>query len=564
MSVLHSEIRPGAYYDSIVLMQLQASLARLPGVADAAVVMASAANLELLESSGLRPPDLGAVGSNDLVIAVRAQSEASALAALEQVDGLLERRRAAVAGEYRPRGLATAVRALPDARWVLVSVPGRYAARVAREALELGRHVFLYSDNVALADEVALKQRATERGLLVMGPDCGTAVVGGIGLGFANRLRRGPVGLVGASGTGLQLVTSRLDALGVGVSQVIGTGGRDLSAAVGAATARQGLELLARDPETRVVVLVSKPPAPAVAARLLALAQTLGKPVVVSFVGWAPPLGELGSVRFARNLAEAAEIAAGFVGQGHELKSLAPSLRPSKPRIWLRGLFAGGTLAVELLHGLESFLDPLFSNVALRPEQRHEDSARSRGHAILDLGADEYTVGRLHPMIDQELRLRRFRQEAADPEVALLLLDVVLGDGAHPDPATELAPEIAACREHDGPEVVVLIVGTEADPQGLGAQVEQLEQAGAIVLRDPREVIAHVASRLSSVPSPSSVPVALEAFKPEVAAINVGLESFHQSLLVQGARAVQVDWRPPAGGDEKLIDLLDKITCSTR
>jgi len=558
MTTIRSETRPGAYYDSAVLMQLQRSLLGLPGVADAGVVMATPANCELLEQSGLLTPGAQKAGPNDLLLVVRAASEAEAEAALAQVDALLTRRRTAVEQEFRPRSLETALRQLPEAAWVLVSVPGRYAAGVAREALDLDRHVFLYSDNVPLADEVALKQTALARGLLVMGPDCGTAIINGFGLGFANRVRRGPVGLVGASGTGLQAITSRLHALGSGVSHALGTGGRDLKAEVDAGTARQALDLLARDPETRVIVIVSKPPAPAVATRLLAAAQATGKPVVVDFLGYPPPGRQIGNLHFAATLAEAAELAAALAAAPP-----APPAPAAPPLAapYLRALFSGGTLAYEALLGLQAMLAPLYSNVALTEAQHLADPLHSQAHTILDLGEDVFTVGRLHPMIDNDLRLRRLRQEAADPEVGLILLDVVLGEGAHPDPAAELAPAIAAAKAARSElEVVALVVGTDADPQGLEAQLQRFAEVGAVVVQTTSAAVNYIAQRLARAPAAVPMPVVLERLnQTPLAAINVGLESFAASLVGQGAAVVQVDWRPPAGGNERLMAILAKM-----
>ena len=553
---LRSEVRAGAYYDSAVLMQLQRNLLGLPGVLDAGVVMATPANCELLEQSGLLA-GTPAAGPNDLLLVVRAGSAAAAEAALGQVDALLARRRTSVAQEFRPRTLETALRQLPEAAWVLVSVPGRYAAGVAREALDLDRHVFLYSDNVALADEVALKQTALSRGLLVMGPDCGTAIVNGVGLGFANRVRRGPVGLVAASGTGLQAITSRLHALGTGVSHALGTGGRDLKAEVDAITARQSLDLLARDPDTRVIVIVSKPPAPAVATRLLAAAQATGKPVVVDFLGYPPPGRQIGNLHFAATLAEAAELAAGLAAASEPPAPAAEQLAAP----YLRALFSGGTLAYEALLGLQALLAPLYSNLAANKDQQLADPLVSQAHTILDLGEDVFTVGRLHPMIDNDLRLRRLKQEAADPQVGLLLLDVVLGEGAHPDPAAELGPAIAAARAARAElEVVALVLGTDADPQGLEAQKQKLAEAGAVVVETTTAAVSHIAQRLGRAPAPVAPPVALDRLvQSPLAAINVGLESFAASLAGQGAQVVHVDWRPPAGGNEKMMALLAKM-----
>ena len=288
MSITKGEIRSGAYYDSVILMQLQRSLAELPGVIDAGVIMGTQANKELLEQSELLAPEIQAAGADDMVIVIKAEDQAAAQSALESVDRLIAARRSTgIDQEFLPKSLETAARMLPDAGWVLISVPGRYAAGVTRQALDYKKHVFLYSDNVTLMDEIDLKKTAAEKGLLVMGPDCGTAIINGIGLGFANKVRRGPIGLVAGSGTGLQQVTSRIHQFGGGITHALGTGGRDLSEPVGAVTAHQGLSLLSRDPETKVIVLVSKPPARSVADELVISARKAGKPVVVDFIGYA-------------------------------------------------------------------------------------------------------------------------------------------------------------------------------------------------------------------------------------------------------------------------------------
>ncbi len=553
MTMVRSEVRRGAYYDSVVLMQLQRGLLDLPGVIDAGVVMATPANRELLAANDLLP-DAIAAGPDDLLIVVKGETDAVAAGALAQVDALLSKRRTAAAQDFRPRSLSAAVRQLPDAGWVLVSVPGRYAAGVAREALDLDRHVFLYSDNVSLEDEVSLKQTARAKGLLVMGPDCGTAIVNGVGLGFANRVRRGSIGLVGASGTGLQAITVRIHELGAGVSHAIGTGGRDLKAEVGAITAHQALDVLARDSETQVIVLVSKPPAPEVATRLLAAAQATGKPVVVDFIGFPPPSRELGNLHFATSLSEAAQIAVEMRDQRLDTPEESPI-----SNLYLRGLFSGGTLAYEAMLILQTVLHPLYSNTPITNNQLLPDPLHSQAHTILDLGGDEFTVGRLHPMLDNDLRIRRLRQEAADPEVGLILLDVVLGEGAHPDPASELAPVIKEVIGNSGLEIVAIVVGTDADPQGLSSQIERLTSAGAVVFRSVTDAAEFISRRLSRHALEPYPPVALERLNQPLAAINVGLESFYDSLSAQGAQAVHVDWRPPAGGNEKLAALLAKM-----
>lgn len=555
MSIIQSEVRPGAYYDSVLLMQLQKALAGLDGVHDAGVVMATAANRELLAAGGLLPPDVVAK-ADDLLIVVKGESKTAVSHALSQVDALLQRRQSTgAAQDFRPRSLEAAVNSLPNANWVLISIPGRYAAAVAEDALRLGKHVFLYSDNVPLADEVRLKKMAREKGLLLMGPDCGTAIINGIGLGFANKIRRGRIGIVAASGTGLQAVSSAVHNLGGGISQAIGTGGRDLKADIGAITAHQALNLLGRDRRTRVIVLVSKPPSPQVATNLLQAAQATGKDVIVNFLGYPVPGHQIGNLHFAANLVDAAEIAV-HISSTVETALFGLERRPMSGTV--RGLFSGGTLAYEALLGLTAVLTPIYTNIPIRPEQRLPDLTKSQGHTILDLGEDAFTQGRLHPMMDNDLRLRRMKQEIADPDVGFILLDVVLGTGAHSNPAAELAPVIAEA-DHAGKKVVAVVVGTDQDPQDLNSQIEHLAAAGAIIFSDTNEAVDYVFNRLH-VPEPERYPpVSLKTFGKGLTAVNVGLESFYASIKGQGGTAVQVDWRPPAGGNEKLMALLAKM-----
>ena len=563
MTITKYDVRRGAYYDSVVLMQLQRGLIGLPGILDAGVVMATPANCDLLAANHLLPESITA-SPDDLLIVVKAEDESLASEAINQVDSLLAKKRSSISQDFRPRSLSGAVKLLPEANWVLVSVPGRYAAGVAREALALGKHVFLYSDNVSLEDEIALKKTAREKGLLVMGPDCGTAIINGIGLGFANRVRRGPIGVVGASGTGTQAVTVHVHNLGSGISHAIGTGGRDLKSEVGAITAHQALDLLARDEETKVVVLVSKPPSSDVATSLISASQNIGKPVVVYFIGYPPPAREIGNLQFAISLREAAELA---VNGNWEVVS---HTKLPITNYYLRGLFSGGTLAYETLLGLQASLSPIYSNAPITNYQLLKNPLHSEAHTIIDLGDEFFMVGRLHPMIDNDLRIRRMRQEAADPEVGMILLDVVLGEGSHPDPAGELAPVIKEIRDQSvetmvpeanrsGIEFVAIVIGTDDDPQNLESQVERLKEAGVIVFRTAAEAVEYISLRFNRHTPDQNTPVNLEQLSQPLAAINVGLESFYESLTSQGAKAVHVEWRPPAGGNEKLASLLAKM-----
>jgi FdrA protein len=558
MSSSKYEIRVGAYYDSVVLMQLQKSLAELPGVIDAGVVMATPANRDLLQATGFNLSGIEA-SSDDLLIVVKAEGDAEAKAAIGQVDDLLKRRRSTTVHDYRPRSLKGAVDALPDAKWVLISLPGRYAADVTEEALDLNKHVFLYSDNVLLEDEIRLKRKAQEKGLLLMGPDCGTAVINGTGLGFANRLRKGKIGMVAASGTGLQAVSARIHNLGEGISQAIGTGGRDLKREVGGISAQQALELLGRDPQTEVIVLVSKPSDPSVVTELLAIAEATGKPTVVNFIGYASPERQLGSLNFAVNLKEAASLAVGLATSTDRLADANGQTGARTEAPYLRALFSGGTLAYEALLSLQIVFSPIYSNIPIRPEQRLVDSLVSQAHTVLDLGEDEFTQGRLHPMMDNDLRLRRLKQETADPEVGLIMLDVVLGEGAHPDPAAELAPAIAQAKDEREIEVVAIVLGTDEDPQDVDGQIEALAKAGARVFRETADAVLYAGEWLRPAFSYEYPPLPLADFGGDLVAVNVGLESFYDSLRSQGASAIQVNWRPPAGGNEQLMAILAKM-----
>ena len=570
MTVTKVEIRSGAYYDSVILMQLQRELAALPDVLDAGVVMGTEANKNILTQNDMLTPEGQAAGAEDLLIVVQAEREDLALNALGQVDELLTRRRQSTDHEYRPKSIETAAEMTPDARWVLVSVPGRYAADVSRNVLDLEKNVFLYSDNVSLEDEIALKRAAREKGLLVMGPDCGTAIVNGVGLGFANHVRRGPIGLVAASGTGLQAVSARIHQLGSGITHAIGTGGRDLSDAVDAITAYQALDLLRRDPDTEVIVLISKPPSPSVAEKLIHTAQLSGKPVVVDFIGYASPVRQLENLFYATSFDETAELAVGLASASVDpvpAVEVDVSAFSSSQR-YLRGLFSGGTLAYETLLILQAYTSDVFSNVPLKEELRLPDALISQEHTIVDLGEDEFTVGRLHPMMDNDLRLRRFEQEASDPEVAVILLDVVLGYGAHPDPANEIAPAIQSAiagSRKDGRnlEIVVVVVGTDEDPQDFDGQISQLEAAGARVWisnEAAARYVGQMVQALTALPgTDDEIPVDLRVLKDPLSAINVGVESFAESLSAQDASVIHVDWRPPAGGNQELMSILERM-----
>ena len=513
-------VRAGEYHDSVALMLASRDAAGAHGVEEVAAVMATPLNVELLTDGGYEIP--ADAGPNDLVVALRAESEESADAAEQAIVArLAERAEETSVAEANPRSLRSAARRDPSLNLAFVSVPGRYATYEVAQALDAGLNVMCFSDGMAVEDEARLKRIALDRKLLLLGADCGTAVIDGVALGFANVVEPGPVGLVGASGTGLQQVMCLLDAVGVGVSQAIGVGGRDLSAAVGGAMTKRALELLSASDEVEVIAVVSKPPDRAVAGKLVDAAQGAGKPVVLGLVGLAEDLSAGGDVMVERTLEGTARRIAELAGDTRRIErkeaagsaaaqqkeaagsaaaqqkeaagSAAAQQKEAAGRTnaagFIRGLFAGGTLCYEAMSIAARAGCDVRSNIPLAEEWRLGDVNQSSGHTFIDFGEDELTEGRAHPMIDPSLRNERVAREASDPEVGAIVLDVVLGYGAHADPAAELAPLIAAALAKRGGAltVVACVCGTKGDPQGLDGQIERLEAAGALVTRNCAE-----------------------------------------------------------------------------
>lgn len=470
----HVEVRSGAYADSVTLLQVSKDVAATPGVTGAQVAMATPLNLEVLASMGF---DLPETTPNDMVVALHLTHDGEVETALAAVDAALAASSRSRSGTVEVAPARTTGRALAEsgAELALVSVPGQHALVEAMDALDAGRDVMIFSDNVPVDQEIALKDIATERGLLVMGPDCGTAVVGGLGLGFANTANPGPVGLVAASGTGCQQLMCLLDAAGVGVSAALGVGGRDLGSQVSGRSTREALRRLDADPTVELAVVVSKPPAAEVAAELRSFAETLSTPVQFALLGSGQP-----------DLTQAAEAVLGALDLPvPEWPSWGETA--GQPRAgYLRGLFVGGTLCDEAMLLAAAEVGDVHSNIPLSPELALDSSLTAAAHTMIDFGDDALTAGRAHPMIDPTLRLDHLSRTAADPTTACILMDVVLGHGAESDPAAALAPAVTAAIETAraaGRElpVVIACVGTEADPQQLSRQARSLAQAGAEV-----------------------------------------------------------------------------------
>ena len=472
----HVEVR-SAYADSVTLLQVSREVATVPGVAAAQVAMATPLNLEVLTGMGFEVP---ACTPNDMVVAIRLDDAEQLAAALAAVDTALAGR-TPTGGEaggsvVLPRTTGSALRR-GGADLALVSVPGQHATVEAIDALDAGRDVMVFSDNVPLDQEVALKRLATERGLLVMGPDCGTASVGGVGLGFANVTRPGEVGIVAASGTGCQQLMCLLDAAGVGVGAALGVGGRDLSAEVGGLSTLEAMRRLDEDHTVSRIVVVSKPPAPEVAEAVREYAGTLTTPVDFALLGPGLP-----------DLTAAAEAVVTSLGRPLPEWPTWGSPAGAAQAGYLRGLFVGGTLCDEAMLVAAERLGPVRSNIPLTDDLALglAEMAGLQGHVMIDFGDDRLTEGRAHPMIDPTLRLEHLARAAADPATAVLLLDVVLGHGAEPDPAALLGPALVdavstAAEQGRTLPVVVACVGTERDPQGLTRQARVLAEAGAEV-----------------------------------------------------------------------------------
>lgn len=471
-------------------MRVARAVSALAGVQAASLVIGTPSNKALLRDSGLLAGAGAQANPDDLVIAVRARDAARAKAALAEAERLLAAPAApaAEAGPARARGFAAALAALPEADLALISVPGAFAAAEARRALEAGLHVMMFSDNVPLADEVALKRLALRKGLFLMGPDCGTSILGGAPLGFANAVPRGDVGIVSASGTGLQEVSTLLARAGRGVSQAIGVGGRDLSEAVGGLMSLAALEALDADPATRHVVLISKPPAPAVVRRLAARIGRSRKRFTVCLLG-ARDVRLPRNAELAPTLLEAAERVAGRRLRGEAVEVPAPRSGA------IRGLYCGGTLCGEAQVVLMQAGLKVRSNA---PVPGACSAARGTdGHLLLDLGDDAYTRGRPHPMIEPEPRDAMLAQAVSDPRVAVVLLDVVIGYGAHADPAGSVAAALARTRRRRA-LVIASVTGTEADPQGYTRQVARLREAGVLVAGSNAEAAALAAACVSA------------------------------------------------------------------
>lgn len=491
-------VKKSTYRDSISLMKISNSISKLPGITQAAVVMATELNRRVLSEAGFVDAAIGHASSSDMIVAIEAKETASLDAAFMETETLLSTGEKPTGEKAPPTSLEEALELVPDANLAVISVPGQFAKREAMQALSKGLNVFLFSSNISREEEVELKKIAREKRLLLMGPDCGTSIINHKVLGFGNTIREGTIGLVSASGTGLQEVTTLIHKAGLGISQAIGTGGGDLSEQVGGITMIQGLELLEADEQTKVIVLISKPPGPGTMEKVLEVARRSRKPVVVNFLGGSVSPRLLGKLNPANTLDDAAKLACELAGMKPTVVAsvipketisiaLAEHEKLAKSQQYIRGLFSGGTLCYESEIVLQPLLGEVFSNAPIKPENKVAGDAPSKKHSCIDMGAEEFVEGRAHPMIDFTLRNMRILQEAKDPETAVILIDVELGYGSNADPAGQLVPVIQkakALAKEAGRHlpIVASVVGTEADFQGLARQEKALSEAGVLIM----------------------------------------------------------------------------------
>lgn len=580
LKVIFTVLKENSYQDSINLMLLTNTISTVQGVEKVQIMMGTEANKDIFKTSGLATDEMQQAKASDMVIALEAENKETLSLVLKEVDiflGDLSVKKESI-GIKSVRTWDQALEALPDANLALISVPGIYAADEIENALDNGLHAFVFSDNVPKKDEVRLKQKAHTKGLLVMGPDCGTGIINNVPIAFTNIIKSGNIGIVGASGTGIQEVTTIIERLGGGVVNAIGTGGRDLSEVVDAITMKDALVALSEHELTDVIIVISKPPAAVVRDEVVKLLHDLPKPVVAIFLGENPENHE-GDVYLAHTLEETAQIAIDLAN-GQSVKetyqekieyAVTATLDASKT---VKGLYSGGTLAFEA--GM--LISEALELGGLIKEEGYV--LKTKGFEVLDLGDDIYTQGKPHPMIDPEVRIHKIKEYAAQEYTGVILLDVVLGYGSHENMAGALAPvikESLAKAKEENRELyfVGTVCGTKNDPQDYEASKRILEEAG-VMLQDsnakavrlalhlmgkeikekPKKVVAYAEPK-SKLPKSSPKVLNLLTTKPRV--INIGVESFSETISKFGGKTVQYDWQPLAGGNSKLIKLLHQL-----
>lgn len=576
--MLKTIIKKGSYHDSVVLMLLTNKISTMKGVDKVSIMMATPANKDIYKEGGMSTPELLEAGPNDMAIVIETKEDI-----MDEVLKSTEeffKNQSAKAGKKGESDVAEswdkALEKLPDANLAVISIPGIYAASEADRALDENLNVFMFSDNVTLEDEKKLKEKAHKKGLLVMGPDCGTGIIKGVPIAFTNNVTPGRIGIVGASGTGIQELTTIIDRLGEGVTNAIGTGGRDLSEHIGAITMLDSINAMEEDSDTEVIIVISKPPAEKVRNQVVKRLRHFKKPVVTLFLGEKPEFHEE-NFYHAYTLDEAARIAVRLLRkeslQGDKFKVNCVKTFSAKENKTIKGYYSGGTLAAEAAMMIKDALD-----LSVHLGKQAGFMLNTSGHIVVDLGDDVYTQGKPHPMIDPTKRVECMREAAKDASTGVILFDIVLGYGSHEDMAGSLLPAIKELQEQAKKEnrdlyFVTTICGTRKDYQNYDNQKKIMEDAGVIVCESNKQAVetavALIGYNLSEIvkqvkpKNAEAETVECEVSesvrgllqnKPKV--INVGLESFSKVLKDFSCEVVQYNWAPPAGGDMKMIKAL--------
>ena len=563
--MLKTVVKKGSYQDSVVLMLLTNELSSLDGVNKIQVMMATPANKDIFRESGLTTDELMDATANDMVVVADVNDEAVLDAVMDKVEEFLKKQSTAAEGKKGSESVKSwdaALKKMSNANLAVISIPGAYAALEADRALDEGLSVFMFSDNVTIEDEKALKEKAHSKGLAVMGPDCGTGIIQGVPIAFTNNVAKGSIGIIGASGTGIQELTTIIDRLGEGVTNAIGIGGRDLKAEVGGITMMDMIDAMEDDDTVKVLVIVSKPPAKEVRDKISARLSNFSKPVVTLFVGEKPEYHEE-NFYHAYTLDEAARLAVGLV-RGTKVPEATVDVDESEfykaeDGKTIKAYYSGGTLANEAAMLIKDAM-----NCKVPPEDVEGYMLQLDGNVVVDLGDDAYTQGKPHPMIDPAKRIECMQEAVDDPSTGVVLLDIMLGYGSHADMAGSLIPtikELQAKADAAGRKVffIATVCGTRRDYQGYDEAVNKLKEAGVIVCENNKlacQTAIHAIGRDFQEPekeirakevvacekhTPAETLKELLSEKPRI--INIGLKSFAEvveefdgALSARGAR----------------------------
>lgn len=569
--MLFTVIKKNSYQDSVNLMLLTKSLSSMDGIDQISVMMGTPANKDIFKNSGLYTDELEDACPNDICIVVDTNNSEKVNEVMNEIEDFLRNKNSYSKGSKIPtaRTFDTAISKIDDANLALISIAGEYASGEVDRALDRGLNVFLFSDNVSVEEEKRLKEKANEKDLILMGPDCGTAILSGVPLAFANVIEKGNIGVVGASGTGIQEITTIISRYKKGITHAIGTGGRDLSAKVGAITAIKALKTLDKDKETDVIVFVSKPPAPEVRDKVINVFKELSKPVVAVFLGEKPKESH-NNVHYAWTLEEAAlkavELSNDKAKTFEELEEIIPEIKfikENKNKRFIKGLYCGGTLALEAAMIISE-------NFGIEDDKTHKDGVmlHYKHHEIIDLGDDKYTKGRPHPMIEPSLRIDELNSVVEKEETAVVLLDNVIGHGGYEDMASVISPVVKKYKDENKNVIFISsVTGTSNDPMSYEDQVEKLKESGVIVCDSNAkatklaiDIINYLNSEINinneKIDCEDKVKELISA-KPRV--INIGLKHFAQTVKKYEGEVVQYNWAPVAGGDKRLAKILEKL-----